>query len=118
MHHLCIQALICTGEAWHGTDNVDYDCWPDEESALNREGTIPCPGRSADILRLTNDLEVTAHSFVALSLSCGVGIGLQWVDEPPDSVMIGVDFAVSYRVVTRDSDFYAQHYNNPYFNFA
>ena len=69
-------------------------------------------------MRFMNNLEVTVHSLVALSLSCGVGIGLQWVEEPPNSVAIGVDFSVSYRVVTRDSNFYAQHYNNIYFNFA
>ena len=43
-HYVCIQAQISSGSAWHGTDNVYYDCWPGDGSPLTRDGAIPCPG--------------------------------------------------------------------------
>jgi hypothetical protein len=44
-----------------------------------------------------------------------VGLGLKWMEEPPDTVSIGADFPVSYKI-TYDQDFFHQMYASVYFN--
>lgn len=74
---------------------------------MPRYAALGCP------LLFRSSLEFTFHSLDP----GGADIGLQWVEEPPDSVVIGTDFNVSYRVITLGSNFFGENYNHQFFNF-
>ena len=67
---------------------------------------------------VTSSVHYLNHVSPAISpvtLPCFVGVGLEWVEEPPDSVLIGEDFDVSYRVIITEDNFYEERYNESLF---
>ncbi|XP_068098156.1 atrial natriuretic peptide receptor 1-like [Hyperolius riggenbachi] len=58
--------------AWHDLDNLQYDCWPNENP--NEQNMIDC-----------------------------MGLEMEWIDPPPEKVITGHEFNVSYSVTVPDS---------------